>query len=88
MTTKAAPRCCPSCAANASELADLRDQMDTLGGQVEAFQRSVLRLDESTGEAMAAAASARRARTKRLSGIGITPISPVSNVVPLRGRSA
>jgi hypothetical protein len=62
--------------------------MDALGGQVEAFRRSVLRLDESTGEAMAAASSARRARTKRLSGIGITPISSVSNVVPLRGRSA
>jgi hypothetical protein len=78
--TKPAP-CCPSCAANASEIAALR-------AQVEAFQRSVLRLDESTGEAMAAAASARRARTKRPAGIGITPISPVSNVVPLRGRSA
>jgi hypothetical protein len=81
MTTKAAPRCCPFCAANASEIAALR-------AQVEAFQRSVRRLDESTGEAMAAAASARRARTKRSAGVGITPISPVSNVVPLRGRSA
>jgi hypothetical protein len=46
---------------------------------------------QSTGEAMAAAATARRARTKLPSGIGITPISPVSNVVPLAprtGRSA
>jgi hypothetical protein len=60
--------------------------MDVLSGQVEAFRRSVLRLDESTGEAMAAAASARRGRTKLPSGIGITPISPASNVFPFAPR--
>jgi hypothetical protein len=76
MTTKPS-RCCPSCAANASEIAALRDQMDTLGGQVAAFQRSVLRLDESTGEAMAAAASASRARTKRPAGVGRTVLTVV-----------
>jgi hypothetical protein len=69
MTTKPAP-CCPSCAANASEIAALR-------AQVEAFQRSVLRLDESTGEAMAAAASGRRARTKRPAGVGRTVLTVV-----------
>jgi hypothetical protein len=51
--------------------------MDALGGQVEAFRRSVRRLDESTGEAMAAAASAGRARTKRPAGVGRTVLTVV-----------
>jgi hypothetical protein len=59
MTTKPAP-CCPSCAANASELAALRDRMD-------AWERNLTRAEKGIGEAVSASA--------RPTGVGRTVLT-------------